>query len=50
MPVFLWEGKTKKGEIKKGELEAGDEAAVRGMLRRQGFTSLAIKSKPKDIS
>src|SRR3990172_3365339 len=50
MPVFLWEGKTKKGEIKKGELEAGDEAAVRGMLRRQGFTSLTIKGKPKDIS
>ncbi len=49
MPIFLWEGTTKKGEIKKGELEAADEAAIRGMMRRQGFTSLKVKTKPKDL-
>lgn len=49
MPIFLWEATTKKGEAKKGELDAADEAAVRGMLRRQGCKSIAIKKKPKDI-
>ena len=50
MPVFLWSGMTKKGESKKGELDAADEAAVKGMLRRQGYKSINVKSKPKDIS
>ena len=50
MPIFLWEATTKKGEAKKGELDAADEAAVRGMLRRQGYKSIAIKKKPKDIT
>ena len=46
MPVYLWEGTTKKGEIKKGELEAADESAVRALLRRQGFKTLTVKKKP----
>jgi type IV pilus assembly protein PilC len=50
MPVFIWEGTTRKNEVKKGEVEAVDELAVRGMLRRQGFKSVAVKTKPKDIS
>jgi type IV pilus assembly protein PilC len=49
MPIFLWEARTKKGEPRKGELDVTDEAAVRGMLRRQGYISLVIKKKPKDI-
>lgn len=49
MPVFLWEGTTKKGEVKKGEMEAPDEPAVRTALRRQGFKSIAVKPKPKDL-
>ena len=49
MPVFLWEGTTRKDEPKKGEMEAIDEVAVRGLLRRQGFKSIAIKKKPKDL-
>ncbi len=49
MPAFLWEGTTRKGEVRKGELEAADEAAVRGILRRQGFRSIAVKAKPKDL-
>ncbi len=49
MPIFLWEGTTKKGETKKGELDVVDEAAARGLLRRQGFKSITIKKKPKDL-
>ena len=50
MPVFLWEGQTRKGEKKKGEIDAANEAALRGILRRQGVTSINIKQKPKNLS
>ena len=50
MPVFIWEGTTRKDEVKKGETEAIDELALRGLLRRQGFKSIEIRKKPKDIS
>lgn len=49
MPVFLWEGVTKKDEVKKGEMEAADEITVRSVLRRQGFKSVEVKTKPKNI-
>ncbi len=49
MPIFLWEAQTKRGETKKGELDATDEAAVRAQLRRQGFKSINVKGKPKDL-
>lgn len=49
MPVFLWEGTTKKDELKKGEIEAADEAAARMILRRQGFKSVDVRKKPKDL-
>ncbi|MEN6638978.1 MAG: type II secretion system F family protein [Smithella sp.] len=49
MPVFLWQGTTKKGEAKKGEMEAADELAVRALLRRQGFKSMEVRQKPKDL-
>ncbi|PKN36870.1 MAG: pilus assembly protein PilC [Deltaproteobacteria bacterium HGW-Deltaproteobacteria-2] len=50
MPIFIWEGTTKKNEVKKGEMDAVDEITVRGILRRQGYKSIEVKSKPKDIS
>jgi len=50
MPIFLWEGEARKGEIKKGELEATDETAARNILRHQGYRSVVIKRKPKDVS
>jgi type IV pilus assembly protein PilC len=50
MPIFLWEAETKRGEVKKGELDATDEVAVRGQLRRQGFKSINVKKKPKDLA
>jgi type IV pilus assembly protein PilC len=49
MPVYLWEGTTRKNEERKGELEAPDESAVRVMLRRQGVRPTNIKKKPKDL-
>ncbi len=49
MSVFLWEGTTKRGEVKKGEMEAADEPVVRTALRRQGFKSITVKPKPKDL-
>lgn len=49
MPIFLWQAETKKGESKKGEIDAADEAAVRGQLRRQGYKTITVKKKPKDL-
>ncbi|MDP2854423.1 MAG: type II secretion system F family protein [Smithellaceae bacterium] len=49
MPVFLWAGTTKKDETKKGEIEAADELAARSLLRRQGFKSIDVRKKPKDL-
>ena len=50
MPVFVWEAQTRKGEIKKGEMEAANDASLRSILRRQGFKSINIKTKPKDLA
>jgi type IV pilus assembly protein PilC len=50
MAEFLWEAATKKGELKKGEMAATDEGVVRGFLRRQGFKSITVKKKPKDLA
>jgi type IV pilus assembly protein PilC len=49
MPIFLWQAETKKGESKKGEIDAVDEAGARGLLRRQGYKSITVKKKPKDL-
>lgn len=50
MPVYLWQAETRKGEKKKGEIDAANEAALRGILRRQGLASITIKPKPKDLA
>jgi type IV pilus assembly protein PilC len=49
MPIFLWQAETKKGESKKGEIDAANEVSVRGQLRRQGYKSITVKKKPKDL-
>lgn len=49
MPIFLWKAETKKGEAKKGETDAADEGTVRAQLRRQGYKSIEVKKKPKDL-
>jgi type IV pilus assembly protein PilC len=50
MPVFVWEAQTRKGENKKGEMEAANDASLRAILRRQGFKSINIRTKPKDLA
>ncbi|MBU2253130.1 MAG: type II secretion system F family protein [Proteobacteria bacterium] len=49
MPIFIWSAETRKGETKKGELDGADEAAIRAQLRRQGYKSIGVKKKPKDL-
>jgi type IV pilus assembly protein PilC len=49
MPIFIWKAETKKGDTKRGEIDAADEAAVKGQLRRQGYLSITVKKKPKDL-
>jgi len=49
MQELLWEATTRRGEVKKGEMKVADEAALRRLLRRQGFKSITIKDKPKDL-
>ncbi len=45
MPIFTWEGKTRKGEAKKGEMEAPNEATVNVNLSRQGIIATSVKLK-----
>ncbi len=49
MPVYLWEGVTRRNEGRNGEIEAADEGAVRSQLRRQGIKVTKLKKKPKDL-
>jgi type IV pilus assembly protein PilC len=47
--IFTWSGKDKKGESRKGELAGLNEAQVRATLLKQGYRSLKVKKKPKDL-
>lgn len=49
MPVYLWEGKTTRGNIQKGEMDAVNEAAVKSTLRAQQIKVTKVKTKPKDL-
>lgn len=49
MPVYLWQGKNKKGDVQKGEIEVPNEAAVRAQLQKMRITPTKIKPKPKDL-
>jgi len=49
MPIYLWQGKSRKDETKKGQMEAADEDTVRAHLIRLKITPTKIKPKPKDI-
>ncbi|MBW1894687.1 MAG: type II secretion system F family protein [Deltaproteobacteria bacterium] len=49
MPIYLWEGKSRKNEIQKGEMEAATEEAVRTNLTRMQITPTKVKKKPKDL-
>lgn len=49
MPVYLWEGKTRKNEVRKGEMESASVETVRAHLNRIKITPTKIKKKPKDM-
>lgn len=49
MPVYKWEGKTRKGEVQRGEIEAPNEDSVKIQLRRLQITPTTIKAKPKAV-
>ncbi len=48
--MFLWKGKTAKGETLSGEYEAASKDAVGSYLRKRRITITSIKKKPKDIT
>ena len=47
--VFLWKGKSAKGEILSGEFEARTRDDVGEYLRKRRITITSIKKKPKEI-
>lgn len=49
MPVYLWEGKNKKGEVQKGEMDVPTEETLRANLNRLRISPTKIKKKPKDL-
>jgi len=48
--MYLWKGKTVKGETLSGEYEANSKDAVGSYLRKRRITITSIKKKPKDIN
>ena len=49
MPVFVWEGKDKRGVTMKGEQAAKNANMIRAELRKQGITPGVVKPKPKPL-
>ena len=49
MPVFVWEGKDKRGVTMKGEQQAKNANMIRAELRKQGITPSVVKPKPKPL-
>jgi type IV pilus assembly protein PilC len=48
--IYLWKGKTAKGEVLSGEYEAVDKKFVGEYLRKRRIVITSIKKKPKDIN
>lgn len=48
--MYLWKGKTAKGETLSGEYEAASKEAVGSYLRKRRITITSVKKKPKDIN
>ena len=47
--IYLWKGKTAKGEVLSGEYEAVEKNEVGEYLRKRRIVITSIKKKPKDI-
>ncbi|KGM53851.1 type II secretory pathway protein [Lysobacter daejeonensis GH1-9] len=48
-PIFVWEGKDKRGITMKGEQVGKSANVIRAELRRQGITPTVVKPKPKPL-
>ena len=49
LPIFVWEGKDKRGVTMKGEQVSKSANVLRAELRRQGITPTVVKPKPKPL-
>ncbi|TWI14169.1 type II secretion system F family protein [Aerolutibacter ruishenii] len=49
LPVFVWEGKDKRGIVMKGEQVGKNANIIRAELRRQGIVPTVVKPKPKPL-
>ena len=49
LPIFVWEGKDKRGIVMKGEQVGKSANTIRAELRRQGITPTVVKPKPKPL-
>lgn len=49
LPIFVWEGKDKRGVTMKGEQISKNANILRAELRRQGITPTVVKPKPKPL-
>lgn len=49
LPLFVWEGKDKRGVVLKGEMPARDINLVKAELRRMNIQPSSVKPKPKPL-
>jgi type IV pilus assembly protein PilC len=49
MPEFIWKAKTSAGNILTGEMDEVNESVVITKLRRQNYSDIKVKKKPKDL-
>jgi type IV pilus assembly protein PilC len=49
MPVFQWEGRTRRNELQRGEMDAPNPEAVRANLTKLRITPVKVKKKSKDL-
>ena len=49
MPIFIWEGTTRKNEIKKGEMEATDERLFVAFCGGRDLSPLKSEKNPKTL-
>jgi len=49
MQIYKWQGKNRQGKKAKGEMEAISDSVVVMSLRKQGYTDLKVRKKPKEI-
>jgi type IV pilus assembly protein PilC len=48
MPSYKWKAKNRTGKVQNGEIEAQSDEQIRQHLRKQGFTDIWVKKKPKE--